>query len=91
MHTQSYIRYLFSDNYSLHSYYVERKALTLNDIKRSMMLIERQNNVFVPDHYYRLGLENSFDGITTLGRLFTVGLSKLADEYLEKRENSIYI
>ena len=91
MLTQSYIRYLFSDNYSLHSYYVERKALTLNDIKRSMMLIERQNNVFVPDHYYRLGLENSFDGITTLGRLFTVGLSKLEDEYLEKRENSIYV
>lgn len=86
MLTQSYLRYLFSDNHSLHSYYVEKKSVSLNDIKRSLMLIERQNNVFIPDHYYRLGQENSFAKLNSLGELFTVGLTKLANEYLEIRE-----
>lgn len=91
MLTQSYLRYLFSDNYSLHSYYEERKQVSLDDIKRSLMLIERQNNVFIPDHYYRLGQENSFSGLNSLGTLLTVGLSRLANEYLEGRENRIYV
>lgn len=91
MLTQSYLRYLFSDDYSLHSYFMEKKAVTLNDIRRSLMLIERQNNVFIPDHYYRLGQENSFEGINSLGELFTKGLSRLANEYLESRENRIYV
>lgn len=91
MLTQSYLRYLFSDNHSLHSYYVEKKSVSLNDIKRSLMLIERQNNVFIPDHYYRLGQENSFAKLNSLGELFTVGLTKLANEYLEIREKRIYV
>lgn len=91
MLTQSYLRYLFSDNYSLYSYYEERKLVSLDDIKRSLMLIERQNNVFIPDHYYRLGQENSFAKLNSLGALFTVGLSRLASEYLEIRENRIYV
>lgn len=91
MLTQSYLRYLFSDHYSLNSYYRERKQVSLDDIKRSLMLIERQNNVFIPDHYYRLGQENSFTGLNSLGALFTVGLSRLANEYLENRENRIYV
>ena len=76
MLTQSYLRYLFSDNHSLYTYFVEKKEVTLNDIKRSLMLIERQNNVFIPDHYYRLGQENSFDKLNSLGELFTVGLTR---------------
>lgn len=91
MLNQSYLRYLFSDNHSLHSYYEERKLVSLDDIKRSLMLIERQNNVFIPDHYYRLGQEKSFAGLNSLGALFTVGLSRLANEYLESRENRIYV
>ena len=91
MLTQSYLRYLFSDSHSLHSYYTDKKQVSLNDIKRSLMLIERQNSVFIPDHYYRLGMENSFSELNSLGDLFTVGLSRLADEYLEQRENRIYV
>ena len=91
MLTQSYLRYLFSDNHSLHSYFEERKAVSLADIKRSLMLIERQNNVFIPDHYYRLGQESSFSGLNSLGELFTVGLCRLADEYLENRNGRIYV
>lgn len=91
MLNQSYLRYLFSDNHSLHSYYEERKLVSLDDIKRSLMLIERQNNVFIPDHYYRLGQEKSFAGLNSLGALFTVGMSRLANEYLENRENRIYV
>ena len=91
MLNQSYLRYLFSDNHSLHSYYEERKLVSLDDIKRSLMFIERQNNVFIPDHYYRLGQEKSFAGLNSLGALFTVGLSRLANEYLESRENRIYV
>ena len=91
MLTQSYLRYLFSDNQSLHSYYMEKKQVTLNDIKRNLMFIERQNNVFIPDHYYRLGLENSFLELNSLGELFTTGLSRLSDEYLELREKRLYV
>ena len=85
MLNQSYLRYLFSDNHSLHSYYEERKLVSLDDIKRSLMLIERQNNVFIPDHYYRLGQEKSFAGLNSLGALFTVGLSRLANKYRQNQ------
>ena len=55
------------------------------------MLIERQNSVFIPDHYYRLGQENSFIGLDSLGKMFTIGLSRLANEYLEERDGKIYV
>lgn len=91
MYTDSYLRYLLSDDTSLQTYYVARKRVSLNDIQRSLMLIERGNNRHIPDHYYRLGKEQSFESIKHLSELFTIGLWRLADDYLEMRNNIVYV
>lgn len=91
MYTESYLRYLLSDDISLQKYYERKEVVTLEDIKRNLMLLERDNNHFIPDHYYRLGKERSFDQIEYVSQLFTVGLSRLAEEYLEMRGNIVYV
>ena len=73
MYTESYLRYLLSDDASLQQYYVSRKRVSLDDVKRNLMLIERENNRQIPDHYYRLGQEKSFKDIEFVSQLFTVG------------------
>lgn len=80
-----------SDDASLQQYYVSRKRVSLDDVKRNLMLIERENNRQIPDHYYRLGQEKSFKDIEFVSQLFTVGLSRLADNYLEIRDERIYV
>ena len=65
--------------------------MTLADIKRNLMLAERKNNLHIPDHYYRLGQERSFEKIDYISELFTKGLRCLADEYLEIRNGNIYV
>lgn len=91
MYTQSYLRYLLGDEVSLQQYYTHRRQVTLTDIKRNLMLAERENNLHIPDHYYRLGKERSFLEIGYISELFTKGLRKLADEYLEIRNGVIYV
>lgn len=60
MKSDSYLRFLLSDNCSLRKYYRERAAVSLQDVKRSMLLKVRERGYSVPDHYYRLGTEFSF-------------------------------
>lgn len=91
MYTESYLRYLLSDDTSLQVYYVQRERVTLKDIERSLMLIERRNDSHIPDHYYRLGQRKSFGEIYYISELFTVGLRHLANEYLELRNGIIYV
>ena len=91
MKSNSYLQYLLSDNSSLRKYYKECTGVSLQDIKRSMLLKVRERGYSVPDHYYRLGTEFSFWGIDELSELFTKGLPKLADEYLEIRERQIFV
>lgn len=91
MYTESYLRYLLSDDSSLQRYYVGREPVSLGDIKRSLMLIERENNRHIPDHYYRLGQRKSFGEMKYLSDLFTIGLKDLANEYLEMRNGIIYV
>lgn len=91
MAVQSHLRYLLSDRLSLYQYFVEASPVSLKDITRNLMLTERENNIYIPDHYYRLGSERSFEDIKNIGELFTVGLSKLADAYLEWKDNIVYV
>lgn len=91
MKSDSYLRLLLSDNCSLRKYYRERAAVSLQDVKRSMLLKVRERGYSVPDHYYRLGTEFSFLGVDELSKLFTIGLPKLADEYLEIREGQVFV
>lgn len=91
MKSDSYLRFLLSDNCSLRKYYRERVAVSLQDVRRSMLLKVREQGYSVPDHYYRLGTEFSFSGVDELSELFTIGLPKLADEYLEIREGQVFV
>lgn len=91
MKSDSYLRFLLSDNCSLRKYYRERAAVSLQDVRRSMLLKARERGYSVPDHYYRLGTEFSFSGVDELSELFTIGLPKLADEYLKIREGQVFV
>lgn len=91
MNGDSYLRYLLTDNISLRRYYKDKKSATLQDIWRSMLLKARELHYSVPDHYYRLGTEYSFESINELSELFTIGLPRLADDYLEMKDDIIYV
>lgn len=91
MKSESYLRYLLSDNTSLRKYFQERKGVSLEDVKRSLLIKVRNLGYSVPDHYYRLGIEASFLDVKELSELFTIGLPKLADEYLEIHNSIVYV
>ena len=91
MYTQSYLKYLLGDDVSLRQYYECCHPVRLEDVKRNLLLAERANDYFIPDHYYRLGQEQSFRDIEYFSQLFTIGLRRLADEYLEIRGGILYV
>lgn len=91
MKNESYLRYLLNDNRSLHQYFVQKKKVTLDDLMRFLLLKVREKQYSVPDHYYRLGTEFSFEGITKLSEVFTVGLPRLADKYLGLWDNRVFV
>ena len=91
MKSESYLRYLLSDNISLRKYFRERNIVSLKDVKRSLLIRVRNLGYFVPDHYYRLGSEVSFIDIKELSELFTIGLPRLVDEYLEIHDGKVYV
>lgn len=91
MQTDSYIKYLMCDVNSLYTYFNRRRPVGLDDIKRNLMLLEREKDAFIPDHYYRLGSEHSFEGINTLAEVFVKGISRLADKYLEYHGDKLYV
>ena len=64
--------------------------MTLDELKRFLLLKVREKQYSVPDHYYRLGTEYSFEGISYLSDVFTVGIPKLADEFLEIWDRRVY-
>ena len=90
MRGNSYISYLLTDLISL-SAYQEGEDVTLDDIKRRLMIIGRKHNKAIPDHYLRLVSNYTFKGIRKKSQAFTKGLTQLAEHFLEKRENRIYV
>lgn len=90
MVTSSLIKHLLSDKESL-SDYINGGIPTFEDIKRRLLLLEREENRHIPDHYYRLNQEKSLEGIKSLGESIRIGLYRLADEHLELRGNRIYV
>lgn len=91
MRSESYLRYLLSDNVSLRKYFRERKSVSLKEVSRSLLVKVRSLGYAVPDHYYRLGVEASFLNVNELSKLFTVGLPRMADEYLEMHDGRVYV
>jgi len=70
--------------------YTDGETVTLDDLKRHLLLLERACDIHVPDHYYRLGLENTFKGIGSLSRALWKGIYEMANHYLEMRGGRIY-
>ena len=90
MKSNSHISYLLTDYLSLSSYQ-EGEDVTLDDIERRLMIIAREHNYVIPHHYLRLVSESSFRGITKVSQVFTEGLIQLANDFLERRNNRIYV
>lgn len=90
MKSNSHISYLLTDHLSLSSYQ-EGKDVTLDDIERRLMIVAREHNHVIPHHYLRLVSESSFREITKVSQVFTQGLIQLAEDFLERRNNRIYV
>lgn len=86
-----YFRHLMCDNVSLSRYFRECKWVNLKELKRSLMLLERLDNVMMPDHHYRLGLQCAFERINKMSDIFTVGMFRMSDYFLENRDGRIYV
>jgi len=85
------IKYLLCDDSSLDDYR-QGNIPSFDDIKRRLFLLDRQTGMDdIPDHYYQLNKEYSFNGIKTLPEIFTKGLHRIANTYLELRNNRVYV
>lgn len=91
VNTYSYLRHLLNDDLLLRHFFDKAERVTLMDVQRSVMLKERELAKHIPDHYYRLGNKLTFDGISHLSQIFTVGLKRLAEMFLEVRGNKVYV
>lgn len=90
MVTQSIIKHILCDSKSLKDY-LNDQDVSFDDVKRRLLLLERLENRCIPDHFYKMNQERSFQGMTTISRVLTRGLSSLADEHLEMRDDQIYV
>lgn len=84
------LKFLLSDNESL-AKYTHGKHTSFDDVKRRMLLKSRDENPSIPDHLYRLAQEEAFKDIESLPDIFTTGLVKIADTYLELEANRVYV
>lgn len=91
MKIDSYLRYLLNDKRSLNRYFSLKKGVSLDELKRSLLLNVREKQYSVPDHYYRLGTEFSFRDIGLFSEVFTVGIPRLADEFLDIWHYRVYV
>ena len=90
MKSNSHISYLLTDHLSLSSY-KEGEDVTLDDIERRLRIIAREHNYVIPHHYLRLVSNSSFRGIEKKSQVFTQALPQLAEDFLERRNNRIYV
>ncbi|RZK43675.1 MAG: hypothetical protein EOO90_01920 [Pedobacter sp.] len=90
MITLSIIKHLLSDNESLMNYF-QGETVSFEDLKRRMLLKERGENRFMPDHHYRLVQEKTFKGISNISETLRIGLYRIAKEHLEFRQDKIFV
>ena len=90
MKSNSHISYLLTDHLSRFSYQ-DGEDVTLDDIERRLMKIAREHNHVIPHHYLRLVSNSSFRGIEKKSQVFTQALPQLAEDFLERRNNRIYV
>jgi hypothetical protein len=84
------LKYLLTDKESLSKYSMGIFP-NYEDVRRRMFLIARDQNKALPDHFYRLAQENTFNKLGSLGKIVTHGLMDLASANLELENTKIYI
>ena len=84
------LKHLLNDDKSLTAYF-SGQIVVFEDVKRRMLLMERNGNRSIPDQHYRLQQENEFEGIKDMPELLTNGILKMASEYLELRGSKVYV
>ena len=91
METSSIIKHLLIDDDSLQEYY-SGILVDYSSIKRRVFLLERNESKVIPDHYYKLSQEKTFQNLgDSVAGVLTNGLAELAKEYLEFRGKRIYV
>lgn len=90
MQTKSLLEHLLCDEVSLR-YYMEGNIVSCSDVQRRLFEMGRKDDIHVPDHYYRLLKENCLGNITSLADLLIISLPSFADEYIEKRDDLLYV
>lgn len=78
------------DNESLEAYRMGEFS-TLKDVQRRLFLRERRENANIPDQYYHLLEEKSFNGLKSLSSLLGEGVFRLADEYLLLKRDRVFV
>ena len=90
MELTSFLKFLLADEVSLEQYSLG-EFVGFDEVVRRMFLKGREQNRNVPDHYYRLEQSRSFEGISSITDILTVGVGTLADKCLELVGNRIYV
>lgn len=86
------LRQILMDKLTLGDY-EEVSPVSWTDIRRRLLLNEREVNPTLPDHLYRAALDAQLDerGIDSLPQLLTRGLSDLAEIYIREEHAQMYI
>ena len=86
------LRQILMDKLTLRDY-EERSSVSWADIRRRLLLNEREVNPTLPDHLYRAALDAQLDerGIDSLPKLLTQGLGNLASIYIQEKNSKMYI
>ena len=86
------LRQILMDKLTLRDY-EEWSSVSWTDIRRRLLLNEREVNPTLPDHLYRAALNAQLDerGIDSLPQLLTRGLSDLAEIYIREEHAQMYI
>lgn len=77
--------YIQKDILSLRQYLnmESTQDVTFQDVVRNLFIMRRSDNVYLPDHYYKLIQNEELDGISSLSELISRGFSSFCCEFLE--------
>lgn len=84
------IQYIFNNNEALIDL-LNNKFPSIDQVKRTVLLELRKNNVKAPDHLYRIQMEDSEAYFKSFTDLFLQGIGSLSDELLEERNNRLFV
>jgi adenosine deaminase len=84
------IRNFLLDSESLATY-LQGKLVSIGDIRRRLLLSERENDSRIPDQFYRLALDRDLKNVKTIEDIFCHLLPSVAKEYLSIDRSDILV